>query len=43
MLPIIKKYRDDVKTKEKGFIFQKDNDSGHGTQSKENLAQLYKD
>jgi hypothetical protein len=31
MLSIIKKYRDDAEAKGKRFIFQEDNDGGHGT------------
>jgi hypothetical protein len=43
ILPIVKKYRDDAEAKGKGFIFQEDNDGGHGTRSEENSARLYKD
>ena len=43
MLSIIKKYRDDVKVKNKSFIFQEDNDGGYDTRSKENSTRLYKD
>ena len=43
MLPVVKKYRDDAEAKGKGFIFQEDNDGGHGTRSEENSARLCKD
>jgi transposase len=43
MLPIVKGYRDAAEAKGKGFIFQEDNDGGHGTRSQENSARLYKD
>jgi hypothetical protein len=35
--------RADTEAKGKGFIFQEDNDGGHGTRSEENSARLYKD
>jgi hypothetical protein len=31
MLPIVKGYQDAAKAKSRGFIFQDDNDGGHGT------------
>jgi hypothetical protein len=43
MLLIVTKYRDEAEAKGKGFIFQEDNDDGHGTRSQENSARLYKD
>jgi transposase len=43
MLLIVKGYRDTAEAKGKGFIFQEDNDGGHGTRRQENSARLYKD
>ena len=43
MLLIVKKYRDDAEARGKSFIFQEDNDGGHGTRSEENSTRLYKD
>ena len=43
ILPVVKQYRDECEAKGRGFIFQEDNDGGHGTRSFENPARLYKD
>lgn len=43
ILPVVKEYRDQAVAKGQGFIFQEDNDSGHGTRSEENRVKLYKD
>ena len=43
ILPIVKRYRDEREAKGRAFIFQEDNDGGHGTRSEENSARLYKD
>jgi hypothetical protein len=42
ILPVIKAYRDEAEAKGKEFIFQEDNDGGHGTRSSENPALEYK-
>lgn len=43
ILPIVKRYRDEREAKGRTFIFQEDNDGGHGTRSEKNSASLYKD
>ena len=42
MLSIVKGYRDETEVKDKEFIFQENNDGGHGTRSQENSVRLYK-
>jgi DDE superfamily endonuclease len=43
ILPLVKEYRDQAEAKGHEFIFQEDNDGGHGTRSEENIVKMYKD
>ena len=43
MLKLVLQRRDQVEAEGREFIFQEDNDLGHGTGSQENEARLFKD